>query len=407
MIEILTVLDTREDYNKYKTLVTKNTTDYDIKRIIENIGIFYTDNPCNELSWSDFKVWFFVKNPMVTGLKKTLYEGMFDTVASVSGTLKSALLTTFIERYHAERIAFLAMEVAEGKKQNLEDVQKEFDEFLKVSGVLEGVEAVENMDLEDLLEQMNHGDGLDWRLAALNESLGKLRKGNFVCFAARPESGKTAMMCSEATYMATQLQEGKKVLYFTNEEGEQAIKLRLHMSLLGVNTAQLRANPAGCKADWTAALKGDINKIIVIEKADLTVNDIEGILKKKDVGLICIDQLRKVRGFDDMGGVQRMERLFQTAREWSKTYAPVITVTQLGDTTANPQYPDMNMLYESKTAIQGECDVIVNIGAVSGSIPEYARWLNIVKNKLPTPDVPALRHGRHEVLLLPEIARFK
>ena len=410
MLEILTVLDSIDNYKKYKDIVSKHITDYDIKRIIDSIGIYYTDTAVSDIVWTDFTVWFFVKNPLIKDTKKVMFESMFTKLtifAVTSGTLKSSLVDTFLERYHAERIAFLAMEVAEGKKSDLTNVQLELDEYLTVSGKAAKIEAeAVTEDLVELLDTTTHSIGLNWRLNALNESLGPLRQGNFCMFPARPEAGKTTLLCSETTFMAKQLPEGKKVIYFTNEEGGRAVKIRLHCSLLGVTYNDLLANPPFYKARYATEMGGDKDKIIVVDKHDLHMRDIEYWLNKTDVGLICIDQLRKVHGFEDMGGIQRLERMFQTAREWSKEYAPVLTVGQLDATAENEQYPTMSRLYESKTAVQGECDVIVNIGSVDGSIPANARWLNVVKNKLPTPGVPALRHGRHEVLILPEIARF-
>jgi replicative DNA helicase len=278
---------------------------------------------------------------------------------------------------------------------------------MKNSGKLEELDSQATMeDLDELLDSIAPGSGLSWRLSALNEALGDLRKSNFCLFAGRPESGKTTLMCSEITHMAPQLPPDEKVLYFTNEEGGKVVKTRLYSSLLGVDLKTLLSNRTYYANEYQKALGGDRNKIIVIDKHDMHVNDIEYWLNREEVGLICIDQLRKVRGFDDIKGIQRLERLFQQAREWSKEYAPVLTVSQLDNMAENKQYPDMSMLYESKTAVQGECDVIVNIGQISGSVPAYARWLNIVKNKMPTPGDPAMRHGRYEVQLHPDIARY-
>lgn len=408
MLEALGVFDTQDDYSKYKDIITKSLNDFDLERIAENVGKYYKETGLPEIDWSAFSTWFFINNPLVTAEKRTLFEGIFKQLEDLDTSLKSSLIDACLKRYHAERIAFLAMEVAEARKTDLAPVQTELDSYTVNSGKANDMSVdVCTNDLDDLLTTVSHGSGLNWRLNALNESLGELHKGRMCLFAARPEVGKTTLLASECTFMAQQLPPEKKVLYFTNEEDRESVNIRLWCSLLGVDLATLKANRLHFIAEHDKLLHGDRNKIIVIGKWDMSVHDIEYWLKNTDVGLIVIDQLRKVRGFDEIkGGIQRLERVFQTAREWSKEYAPVLTVSQLDAEAENEQFPSMSRLYESKTAVQGECDVIVNIGQVDGSVPEHARWLNVVKNKLPTPMVASLRHGKHEVLIDPEIARY-
>jgi replicative DNA helicase len=386
--------------------VYKHTSDPDVKRIIENLDQFWLSTTDNTVDWMQFETWFIVKNPMIQSGKQALYHAIFVDLAG-SIAVKKSLVETYLERYHAERIAFLAMEVAEGKKRDLADVRTEFETYMVTSGKIEELDNQANTeDLSAILDSVAPGSGLKWRLEAFNESLGDLRKANFCLFAARPEVGKTALMCSELTFMTPQLPSDKIALYFTNEEGARPLKARLYSSLLGVDLRTLESDRLLYHKEYTKALGGDPNRILIIDKHNLHVNDIEYWMGKTNAGIICIDQLRKVRGFDDMSGINRLERLFQQAREWSKEVAPVLTVSQLDNQAEGMQYPTMDMLYESKTAVQGECDVIVNIGAVPGSVPKYARWLNIVKNKMPTPGNPSLRHARHEVLLQPDIARY-
>lgn len=408
MIEILNVLEERDAFQKYRELIDRHTNDHDIKRIIHWIDRYYAETGEHEIWWAAFGTFFFVKNPMIKDAKKAIFESIFTRLENPKSlALKSTLLNTYLQRYHAERISFLAMEVAEGKKGDLADVQLELDGYMNTSGrAAEIGKELVTKNLTELLESTSYGTGLEWRLEALNESLGSIRRGNFLLFGGRPDSGKTTLLCSEATHMAPQLPPNEKVLYFTNEEGGDVVKQRIISSLLGVTHADLLLDKAGHWDTYVRELGGDEDKIMIIDKHDLHINDIEWWLKQVDTGLIIIDQLRKVKGFEESAGVNRLEHLFNLAREWSKEYAPLITVTQLGGLAENVAYPDMSALYESKTAVQGEMDAIINIGRVAGSVPAEARYLNVVKNKLPTPRNSALRNGRWEVTLLQDIARF-
>jgi len=359
------------------------------------------------VDWDDFSTYFFAKNPLIKDDKRLLFEAGFTKLKMVNPTLKSSLLKTYLERYHAERISFMSMEVAEGRKRTLEEIQVELDNYMDVSGKAEEIGKEANRDdLTTLLTRVSHGIGLEWRLPCLNESLGPIRRGNFLIIGGRPDSGKTTLLCSEATHMATQLKDDEKVIYFSNEEGGDVVKTRIISSMLGVTFTDLEMNPLRYWSEYVKLLGGIKDKILIIEKPDLAVSDIEWWLNNEKPGLILIDQLRKVRGFEDYKGVNRLEKLFNLAREWSKMHAPVLTVTQLDGSAENEQWPDMSRLYESKTAVQGEADVIMNIGRIHGSVPDNARFLNIVKNKLPTPGNPTMRNGRHEVLIQADIGRF-
>lgn len=408
MIEILHVLEDKEDYDKYCSLVKKHNTDNDITRIINNMGTYFKDTTALTVDWVGFSTYFFVKNPLIQDVKKTVFEAIFDNLDKHPHTaLKSTLIDTFLQRHHAERIGFMALEVAEGRRSDLSDVQSELDTYMDISGKAAeiGSEAVRD-DLATLMKTVRHGTGLRWRLPALNESLGAIRKGNFILIGGRPDAGKTTLLASECTHMVKQLAAGERVLYFTNEEGGSVVKTRIISSLLGVDQDTLEGDIGRYWSEYVHELDSDPDKILVIDKPTLSVYDIEWWLRAETPGLILIDQLRKVKGFDDLAGVNRLEKLFNQGREWSKEYAPVITVSQLDGNAENEMYPDMSRLYESKTAVQGEMDAIINIGRVNGSSPSNARYLNVVKNKLPTPDDPALRNGRHEVVILGDIGRF-
>jgi len=408
MIEVLNVLEDKEDYDKYHAIVKRFTKDTDILRIHNWIGEYYKETGDKELAWDSFSTYFLAKNPALNENKQEEYKRMFEKLRLNSGTsLKRVLIETFLQRYHAERIGFMSLEVAEGKRNDLNDIQLELDQYMDVSGkaTIIGAEA-NRKDLEQLLETTSASSGLKWRLEAFNQSFGPLRRGNFALFAGRPDSGKTTLLCSEGSYMAPQLPPDERLLYFTNEEGGDPVKIRMITSALGIDRITLEKDKKRYWNEYLMLLGGDPDKILIIDKYDLHVKDIEYWLQHETPGLVCIDQLRKVHGFDDMKGVTRLEKLFQLGREWSKAFAPVLTVSQLGGMAEGTQWPGMSCLYETQTAVQGEMDGIVTIGHVDGSIPENARYLNVVKNKFPTPNDPRCRHGKHEVVIRPDIARY-
>ena len=69
----------------------------------------------------------------------------------------------------------------------------------------------------------------------------------------------------------------------------------------------------------------------------------------------------------------------------------------------------MDNVANAKTAKQAEADWILGIGASHSDGFEFVRHLHASKNKLTGDEDsdPALRHGKLDVIIQPEIARYK
>ena len=236
-------------------------------------------------------------------------------------------------------------------------------------------------------------------------ALGDLRQGDLVVVGTRPDTGKTTFLASEATYMAPQLAEDQCVLWVNNEEEGNKVFRRLIQSALGRSTAKLDANLPQALDDYKLAV-GRADKIVMLNKADVHVRDVDLLVKKYNCGLIIFDQLWKVHGFDAEAGneVARQTMLFNWARELAKKVAPVITVHQADGSAEGVKWIDMSKLYGSKTGIQGEADAIITIGRLPDT--GDARYLYVPKNKMMGKD-PALRNGMFEIEIEKDIGRFK
>ena len=69
----------------------------------------------------------------------------------------------------------------------------------------------------------------------------------------------------------------------------------------------------------------------------------------------------------------------------------------------------MENVANAKTAKQAEADWILGIGATHQEGMEYMRHIHASKNKLTGDEDtdPKQRHGKVDVLIIPEIARYK
>ena len=303
------------------------------------------------------------------------------------------------------------MRIADGTDNDMLAISELMDEYSsKHATVGEEVELAVMPTFEEIHEVINAaGEGLDWRLKFMNQSLGPLRKGDFVVIGKRPETGGTTFVTSECTFMAAQLPDDRPVLYIANEESETAIRHRIKQAAIGKDTTNIMYDYAAAEKEYEKAV-GSNTKIQLMHKPGVNIRDIHDWCEQLNPGLIIIDQLWKVGGFEgrNTGDVQRLTQIFQEARIIAQKYAPVMAVHQADNSADNEKWLHYNQLYMVKTAAQGEADAIVMIGATDEIGMEHMRYLNVPKNKLlGGPDTDeALRHGKAEVRIRADIARF-
>jgi len=330
-------------------------------------------------------------------LLKDVYEQDITNMEAIIG-----LLEEHRRRSLAGQVALMALDVEAGKKSTAELLEL-FNNFEHQEVEADEITPVD-MDLDNLYDTQIATPGLRWRINWLNKSLGSLRKGDFGFIFARPETGKTTFLASEITHMVSQT-EGD-ILWFNNEEQGTKVGIRVYQATLGLTTQALFADKQTNKARYKAITNNRI-KILDFEDSS-SKNRIESVLKQYNPALIIFDQIDKVRGFKGDRNDLELKQIYQWAREISKTYAPVIAVSQASGEAEGKLFLTMDMVDGSKTAKQGEADWILGIGKEQDNTSR-SRYFNITKNKLigDKDTSPDLRHGSTQVLIKPEIARYE
>lgn len=306
-----------------------------------------------------------------------------------------------VNRSLAYDLALEAIAVSEGKK--------EFDSIIDFYTKFENKQPVEAIDfvtddLNELWEQTVHTPGLRWRLKTLNLMLGSLRKGDFGFIFARPETGKTTFLASEVTHFASQTD--APILWFNNEEQGNKVKVRLYQGALACDLVDLYRDRNKSHKVYMERTKGNIK---LYDSAEVGRRQIERICKELKPSLILFDQIDKIKGFDADREDLRLGSIYIWARELAKTYCPVIGVCQADVTGENKRWLTMDNVANAKTSKQAEADWILGIGAVHDQGLEFIRYLHASKNKLAGDEDsdPALRHGKVEVLIKPDVARYE
>lgn len=404
-LDLLIILGNKDNYNKYIKYIDKDSLSKEIAFIIKSLPK-YQDIFGTVTSWKDYSSWLLSTDTTISEDFKPLIIACVDRLEGYSTLpLPSTenVLKRFIERYTAELITGVAYDIATGKTGTIENITTIIEDHkAKVSRLTEDEDIIVTDDVEEIIRVHTSTKGYSWRLKELNEAIGPLCLGDLIVISARPDSGKTTMLASEATFMAPQLDTKKVILWFNNEESRWKVRYRHIQAALGWDTTKIEADPVKTRDEYYKAIGGK-GKIVLIDDSAMTVRMLERTINQFDPGLIIIDQLFKVHGGSkESTETEQFRQVAEWARRMAKTKAPVIITNQADGSAENVPYPDMSQLYGSKTGLQGEADVIMIIGRVhsEGNI----RHINIPKSK-------SLRVGtgdkKFPVLLIPEIARYE
>lgn len=389
-------------YNKYRSYIDDHKLAPNLKQIyhgLDDLIVKYN----RDISLDELTVYCLSKHQDVHEL-----TSIFNTIEAtdIQPDLATDLLIDHKKKTLAHEIAMLAIDVNEGRK--------DFD-LLKEKIALEQEEersVIEDYDfvsdnLEELYNEQIKQHGLRWRLQTLNRMLGSLRKGDFGFIFARPEVGKTTFLASEVSYFAEQLQEEDgPILWINNEEKGEKVKIRIIQASLGLPLAALISNITNNQVEYEHKTN---HKIKLFDRAAVTKSTIEKLCATLKPSLVLLDQIDKIHGFDGDREDLKLGAIYIWAREIAKTYCPVIGVTQADGTAEGKKWLTMDNVSNAKTAKQAEADWILGIGSTHADGFEYVRHLHLSKNKL-TGDSdtdPELRHGKQDVLIEPQIARYR
>jgi replicative DNA helicase len=357
-----------------------------------------------DLTLSSLQAFFFQRYPDVD---KEIYLALFKTLseASIDPSLGLSMLSDMKARKQALKLSEAAFNYSNGNG-TLEDIGKQYEYFNGQDTKEEADELFVTTSLSSIINDIFQKPGLRWRLNALNKSLGSLRKGNFGFLFARPEAGKTTFLASEVSFMLSQLRDDHgPIIWFNNEQVGAEVMLRFYQGYFGVRLEQLRASYAMYEARFNEEVGG---RFLLVDNATITKQDVERICKRFKPSLIIFDQIDKIKGFDADRDDLLLGSIYIWAREIAKSYCPVIGICQADGTGEGVKWLNMGHVANAKTSKQAEADWILGMGMQHGEGQANIRYFNISKNKLMGDEdtLSKLRHGKFEVLIQAEVARF-
>ena len=390
-IHILKILELRSNYAKYVQFIHPFALSKYARQVFKDIRTWYDGNPDMDcVNWEGFSEWFrLIQHPTYEEELLTIYSELFTRLHTfdTEDVTYDQIVQGFIERDYATKMVEYLMGVVEGEKpaqhfKKLYQMLTGYDE--SINRVTEQEEALITESIEELLVQVVGETGLEWRLPELNISAGPLRVGNSIMLAAAPDSGKTTMALSEMSHMIPQLEEGQECIYLCNEENGRQNKVRCVQALIGATSQELIENPVAVAQAYNMYVEEHGEPFHFYWKTNMTTRFVEETLKKHNPGLIIIDQLWNIEGFQDSSTSTEM---YTALARWVRrvaAIAPTISLHQADGTSIGQKFLEMNQLYGSKIGMQGAMDAIITIGRPIGeSVNDRERGLYIPKNKLP------------------------
>ena len=399
--------ETFQKYHKYVNLSYVKTNYKELYKLFSLLNIAYNKQAfpsITAVSREEFEALYLSNYPVIKDTDRRELGGLLDRIFSskVEPRLLKDTLETHRSRALAGQLAITALEVNEGKTPPTK--------LLEALRAFETQEARIDLplvsdDLEALLHATVDTPGIEFHLPCLRESLGPLRKGNFGIVFARTEVGKTTWLAQFVTHVVQTVD--KPIIWFNNEQAGGEVKLRLYQALFGVPLDELMANRARYNALYMEKTKG----LLLLYDSDIILREhVELLCEEHDPSLIVIDQLDKIAGGKEED--RRDLTLGQTyvwARGLAKRYCPVVGVSQASDAGENVKYLPYSYLADSRTAKPAEPDFILGIGMSNTDDFSLYRYFNISKNKLlgSADTKTELRHGKFQVILEAEIARYR
>jgi len=405
--DLLVLLLDKENFNQYyeyldQSYIKDNFRElFYLYKTLQHTHAQTTGN----LLLSDLQASFFSTYPDVA---KETYLPLFKTLSEtkLSEGVGLSLLKEIKARKQALKLSEAAFKFSNGNGS--------YDDVIRAGETFSGNQTEDadefefvTTSLSTIISDIFQKPGLRWRLSALNKSLGSLRKGNFGFLFARPEVGKTTFLASEISYMLSQLKDGEgSIIWFNNEQVGSEVMLRMYQGYFGLKLEQIKANPKRYEEQFERETKG---RFKLVDNALIDKYLVEKMLKQLKPSLVVFDQIDKIKGFAADREDLRLGAIYIWARELAKQYCPVVGICQAGGTAENVKWLTMDHVANASTSKQAEADWILGMGHLHSEGTQFIRYLNISKNKLMGDDdtIPRLRHGRFEVIIEPEIARFR
>lgn len=405
-ISLLRVFSVRENIQKYLKYVNTKTLSIQSIELLKDYKMYFEAHKIDIIDFGVFSTYFFiVLHPNLDEKSVLVYKEIINKVQIIP--LEGLNCTEIITSFEQQELYNMLHDDLD-KNIPAKELSQKLIVFCDKADSLKTTkeDLQDDMDLKKALVYTDRSKGLKWRLNCLNELFnGGLIKGDFGIVAGYVDMGKTGFLCSEISYMAQQL-EGDQWIAWLNTEGNwEQILPRIYQATFECTYKDLTEKPEKAIEAYKERMKGNKNRIKVLNYQRKSIEDVENLIKESTPSLIVFDMLDALRGFERYMGKEgnstaRYEQLYQWAREISCLHCPVLAMSQLNGEGNNEPYPSITNLKGSRVDKQGAATFQLIIGGMEGNSTE--RYLSMPKNK-----VSSNKGWRQPVKFDPIRCRFK
>jgi replicative DNA helicase len=394
-LDLLRFMQVKENYDKYHKVITKGMMTKESFTLLGDYGAYFKEYPNLSQIDEGFKLWFRVTaHPAWKDDDHKYYSTISDNVSGRSTPDISGSFGDQLDRLRFDALLREQQTAFAKGTASIEDVVSTLDDSTRRSGSVD--EGNGTFSLDDLAQHQRGDEGLYWRCEDLNKAIGPIRKGDFVIIAKRPEVGGTSFLCSELAFMLEQLPNTGSAVLFNNEEAPDKVYTRMVSGAMGIDYRTMMTAPAHWQTQYDAWLDGREFKLS--HDTTMNLNSIWKELESEEHDIIGINVLLKVGGTSAKEDHDKFQALGEECRRISQAYGPVIAIVQADPSAEGMRYIPQDRIYKSKTALQGEADVLIMIG-MDDDGPVDSRYIHVAKNKIPPAPCCdlALKHIKGEV----------
>lgn len=406
-IDLLQALSTKSNLDEYRHLINDSTLSSQSKELLKDFELYFEIYKTEQIEFSTFQTFFFqTRHPYLDENSNLEYKEILRLLAQERNVQSIENIICSFEQQ--ELYSQLKRDI--DKNVDTSIILEKIDSFKqKVNRINIQDEHDPEMDLDKALHVTDRAQGLSWRNQSLRDHFqGGIIAGDFIILGAETNAGKTSFLASEITHMAQQLEEEDYILWLNSEGNYNRIVPRLYHAALNTTPSMLRDNSEAAKKQYTKLMKGDSNKIRVIDIRGKGIKDVERRVKKRPPKLLIFDMLDHLKGFENYMGKEgayiRYEYLYQWALELSGQYCPIIATSQVNREGYNKMYPEINNLRGSAVDKQSAATAIIMIGRLNGE--DNIRYLSTPKFKIETKDSNQGDNWRSQVLIDRDRSRF-
>lgn len=261
-------------------------------------------------------------------------------------------------------------------------VAEEYVELLQATSLQKDT-WVESGGNDDIEAELDDSSKITVLPQALNRRLrGGVGPGTHIILFGPTEIGKSAVAIN---MVAGFLRQGKRVLYVSNEDAANKVRLRVRSNLANMSADEIRANTD--EAVRRSRGKG-IDNLFVGNMDPGDVRQIERKVEECNAEIIVIDQLRNlhaVGGAKGSSGTQRIDQAAQEVRSLlirKQLVGVSIMQAYAGEHGKPTVWFHASDVDSSRIGAPGTADVLLGIGADEEMVLQGTRAISVCKNKV-------------------------